>query len=103
MKKTVLAAAVAAVALLAAPAFAKHDKAMDATMMCRPSMTKEKPMAMMGEKGMVCKSMDKMMAGGHMGPDVKGMSAAQTDAAWRAWIEQAMQVQSATGTAGGNG
>jgi len=102
MKKTVLAVA-AAVALLAVPALAKHDKAMDATMLCRPAMTAEKPMAMMGTKGMTCKSMDTMMKNGHMGPDVKGMSAAQTDAAWRAWIEQAMQVQSATGTTGGNG
>jgi hypothetical protein len=101
MKKTVLAAA-AAVALLAVPALAKHDKA-TATMMCRPAAAGEKPMAMMGAKGMTCKSMAPMMAGGHMGPDVKGMTAAQTDAAWRAWIEQAMQVQSASGTAGGNG
>lgn len=102
MKKTILAAA-AAVALLAVPALAAMDKAMDATMMCRPAVAGEKPMAMMGTKGMVCKSMAKMMSGGHMGPDVKGMTAAQTDAAWRAWIEQMTQIQSASGTAGGNG
>jgi hypothetical protein len=102
MKKIVFAAA-AAVALLAAPALAKHDKAMDAQWMCRPAMSAEKPTAMMGAKGITCKSMDGMMKGGHMGPDVKGMSAAQTDAAWRAWVQDAMMIQSATGTAGGNG
>jgi hypothetical protein len=102
MKKIVLAAA-AAVALLAVPALAKHDKAMDATMMCRPAAAAEKPMAMMGTKGMTCKSMDTMMKGGHMGPTVTGMTAAQTDAAWRSWIQEQMLIQSASGTAGGNG
>ena len=101
MKKIVLGAAVA-VALLAVPALAKHNKAVDATMMCRPAMTTEKPMAMMGTKGMTCKSMDTMMKGGHMGPDVKGMSAAQTDAAWQKWVQDAIMIQSA-GTPGGNG
>jgi hypothetical protein len=97
MKKIILGAAVA-VALLAVPALAKHDKAMDATMLCRPAMATEKPMAMMGTKGMECKSMDAMMKGGHMGPKVAGMTAAQTDAAWRAWIQDAMMVP-----ASGNG
>ena len=101
MKKIVLGAAVA-VALLAVPALAKHNKAMDATMLCRPAMTAEKPMAMMGTKGMTCKSMDTMTKNGHMGPSVAGMTAAQTDAAWRAWIQEQMLIQSAT-TAGGNG
>ena len=102
MKKTVLAAAFASVALLAVPAFAKHDKAMEAQWMCRPAMSGEKPTAMMGSKGIECKNMPAM--GPAMGPKMKpGMTAEQMDAAWRAWLEQAMQIQSATGTAGGNG
>ncbi|HEY0384189.1 MAG TPA: hypothetical protein VGC72_18515 [Candidatus Elarobacter sp.] len=102
MTKTLLAAA-AAVVMFAAPALAKDamaKPAMEATMMCRPAMAGEKPTAMMGAKGVVCKSM-KMTP--HMGPDTKGMTAAQADAAWRAWLEQQMNIQSATGTAGGNG
>jgi hypothetical protein len=102
MTKTLLAAA-AAVVMFAAPALAKDamaKPAMEATMMCRPAMAGEKPTAMMGTKGVVCKSM-KMTP--HMGPDTKGMTAAQADAAWRAWLEQQMNIQSATGTAGGNG
>jgi hypothetical protein len=107
MKKIVLAAA-AAVALFGVPAFAMdsmsgpHNK-MDATMMCRPAAAGEKPTAMMGTKGIVCKSMSGMMKGGHMGPDVKGMSAAQTDAAWRKWVQDQILIQSSAGTAGGNG
>ncbi len=102
MKKTLLAAAAAVVMLggtaLAMDAMSKP--AMEATMMCRPAMKGEKPMAMMGTKGMECKAM-KMTP--HMGPKVTGMTAAQTDAAWRAWLEQTMLIQSASGTAGGNG
>ena len=105
MKRIVLAAA-AAVALFGAPALAMDSmmdhNAMDATMLCRPAAAGEKPTAMMGAKGIVCKPTSSMMKGRHMGPDTKGMSAAQTDAAWRKWIEDAMLIQSA-GTPGGNG
>ncbi len=39
-----------------------------------------------------------------MGPDLTGMTtAAQADAAWRNGSRRQMQIQSATGTAGGNG
>jgi hypothetical protein len=107
MKKTLLAAA-ATLMLLGAPAFAADPMsngeaakpAMEATMMCRPAMKGEKPMAMMGDKGMVCKSVKMTPT---MGPDTKGMTAAQADAAWRAWLTQQMNIQSATGTTGGNG
>jgi hypothetical protein len=107
LNKTLLAAA-AAVMMCGAPALAADTMtggamakpAMEATMMCRPAMKGEKPMAMMGDKGMVCKTM-KMTP--NMGPDTKGMTAAQADAAWRAWLTQMMQVQSASGTTGGNG
>ena len=104
MKKMVLAAALA-VAVITVPVLAVNAKhsAMNATMLCRPAVAGEKPMAMMGTKGMECKSMDSMMKNGHMGPDVKGMTAAQTDAAWQKWIQAAMLIQSNTGTAGGNG
>jgi len=44
---------------------------MDGTMMCRAAMTGEKPTAMMGSKGIVCKSMPKMMPA-KMGPDYEG-------------------------------
>ncbi len=104
MKKTLLAAA-AAVVLFGAPAFAMdkmHGGAMEASMMCRPAAAGEKPTAMMGAKGIVCKTMPKMDPK-HMGPKTTGMTQAQADAAWRAWIEQMMMIQSATGTTGGNG
>ncbi len=102
MTKTLLAAA-AAVVMFGGPALAMDamsKPAMEATMMCRPAMKGEKPTAMMGAKGVVCKAM-KMTP--HMGPDTKGMTQAQADAAWRAWLEQQMNIQSATGTTGGNG
>lgn len=103
MKKIVLGAA-AVLAFMAVPAFASPDMAMDASMMCRAAMPKEKPMAMMGTKGMVCKTMDtKMMMSPKMGPKVAGMDAAKTDAAWRAWVQEMLLIQSASGTAGGNG
>lgn len=104
MKKIVLAAALAVV-VIGVPVLAVNAKhsAMEATMLCRPAMASEKPMAMMGSKGMECKSMDSMMKNGHMGPNVKGMTGPQTDAAWQAWIQQQMLIQSNTGTAGGNG
>ncbi len=105
MKKTLFAAAVA-VAMFGVPALAmdkmSHGGAMDATMMCRPAAAGEKPTAMMGAKGIVCKTMPKMDPM-HMGPKTKGMTTAQADAAWRAWLEQMMQIQSASGTNGGNG
>jgi hypothetical protein len=100
MKRTLLGA-LAAMAMLGAPAFADDamakKPAMDATMMCRPAMTGEKPTAMMGTKGIVCKSMPKMAPGKMMGPDTKGMTPAQADEAWRKWLEQMMQVQSGNG------
>ena len=106
MKKAILAA-VAAGILLGAPALAidaaKSSKAMNATMLCRPSLTTEKPMAMMGDKGMVCKSMAKMMVNGHMGPDTKGMDAAATNAAWERWLQQSMLIQSYVGGGTGGG
>jgi hypothetical protein len=106
MKKIVLAAAVA-VAAFGVPAFAMDamsgaHNAKDATMLCRPAAGTEKPAAMMGTKGIVCKSMSSMMKGGHMGPVTTGMSAAQTDAAWRKWIQDAMLIQS-NQPVGGNG
>jgi len=99
MKRLVYVAAAAA-ALIAVPALAKHDKAMDATHMCRPAMTTEKPMAMMNTKGMVCKSMASMMTSAKVGPNIKGMTAPQVDAAWRAWLTQQVIVNA---TAGGGG
>lgn len=101
MKKTVLGVAAAAVLALAVPALAKHS-AMEAKWMCRPAMAGEKPTAMMGSKGIECKDMPAMTKA--MGPKMKpGMTAEQMDAAWRAWLEQQMLIQSATGTTGGNG
>jgi hypothetical protein len=92
MNKTLLAAA-AAVVILGAPALAMDAmmkaSPMDATMMCRPSTKAEKPEAMMGTKGMVCKSMDKTTSAM---PKTKGMDGAATDKAWRAWIQQAMTI-----------
>ena len=106
MKKTLFAAA-AAVVLFGGPALAADTMSggamakpsMEASMMCRPAMKGEKPTAMMGDKGIVCKTM-KMTP--HMGPDTKGMTAAQADAAWRAWLTQQMLIQFAN-PVGGNG
>jgi pyruvate kinase len=74
---------------------------MDATMLCRPVAKGEKPEAMMGTKGIVCKSLDKMMAGGHMGPNTKAMDKAATDKAWQEWLDQAMLVPAALGSGAG--
>jgi len=47
---------------------------------------------------MTCKKMGAMAM-----PDTKGKTAAEVDKMWRDFIQQAMLVPSATGTAGGNG
>jgi hypothetical protein len=98
MKRTLLATA-AAVLVLGAPAFAADSmmkaSPTDATMMCRPAMKGEKPEAMIGTKGIVCKPMDKMMAPGHMGPNTKAMDKAATDKAWQDWLDQAIVIPSA--------
>jgi len=84
MKRTLTLLAVCS-SLVAIPfaTFADSMSAMnmDATMMCRPAMASEKPTAMMGSKGIVCKAMPKMSMA-KMGPDTKGMDAAAADAAW---------------------
>jgi len=100
MKAIFLAAG--AVVALGVPALAMDAMAKPAmaTMMCRPALAGEKSTAMMGAKGVVCKNM-KMNP--HIGPDTKGMTQAQADAAWRAWLTEMMNIQSATGTTGGNG
>jgi hypothetical protein len=101
MKRLIYAAAAAAaLAAAAVPALAKHDKAMEAQWMCRPAMASEKPTAMMGTKGIECKSMDAMMASAKKGPNIKGMTAAQVDAAWRAWLTEQVVINA---TAGGGG
>jgi hypothetical protein len=102
MKRTLLGV-FAAVAIMGAPALAADDmtkkpnpETMEATMMCRPAMTGEKPTAMMGTKAVVCKPMAKMDSA-KMGPKTAGMTPAQADAAWRAWLEQAMMIPAAGG------
>jgi hypothetical protein len=72
---------------------------MEATMMCRPAMAKEKPNAMMGTHGLMCKMMGKMDPK-MMGPDVKGMDAAAEDAAWHKWITQMMAIPFGGGAGG---
>ena len=74
-------------ALAQAPAMAPP---MGATMMCRAAMTNEKPNAMMGSSGIVCKPMPKMDP--KMGPDTTGMSQAAAYAAWRQWLRVQMQI-----------
>jgi hypothetical protein len=103
MKRTLLGV-FAAVAIMGAPALAADDsmakkpnpEMMEATMMCRPAMTGEKPTAMMGTKGVVCKTMAKMDSK-KMGPKTAGMTVEQADAAWRAWLEQVMMIQNSGG------
>ncbi len=63
--------------------------AMAPTMMCRPAMGSEKATAMMGDKGIVCKSMAPMMKGGMMMvPDTKSAA----DKVWQSWLQQSMQI-----------
>ena len=99
MNKSLLAAA-AAVVILGAPVYAlgqmMKTSPLDATMMCRPATSKEKPQAMMGSKGMVCKSMAKMAM-----PNTKGMSKAATDKAWMDWINGAMLIPADLGPGSG--
>lgn len=97
MNKILLAAA-AAVVMLGAPALAKDTMTnpMDATLMCRPATKTEKPDAMMGSKGLVCKS----MAGMPM-PNTKGMDKAASDKAWQDWLDHAMLIPAALGTGAG--
>ena len=114
MTKSFLTAAFACAAL-AMPAVALADDAMSgnamshdatashtmATMICRPAAAGEKPTAMMmnGKTGLVCKAMDpaKMMKKGG-GPDLShALSADQVDAAWRQFIQQAIQIPGGTG------
>lgn len=104
-----------ACAALAMPGLALADDAMGgnamthdamaskkmATMICRPAAAGEKPTAMMmnGKTGLVCKAMDpvKMMKKGG-GPDLShALSADQVDAAWREFIQQAVQIPGGTG------
>jgi len=112
MMKGSIAAALACAALaMPATAFAddamgggamKHESAMAATMMCRKAAPNEKPTAMtMGENktGIVCKTMqpDMMMKKGS-GPKItSSMSAEQADAAWRAYIQQIVEIPGGTG------
>lgn len=95
--KTPLAALAICTALLALPATTSADVAMhgmkpvpmDATMLCRAALPHEKPTAMMGTKGIVCKSMAGMMKGGMMMvPDTKSAA----DKAWDHWLEQSLLV-----------
>ena len=104
-----------ACAALAMPGLALADDAMGgnamshdamapgkmATMVCRPAAAGEKPTAMMmnAKTGLVCKAMDpaKMMKKGG-GPDLShALSADQVDAAWRQYIQQAIQIPGGTG------
>lgn len=92
-----LAALAIGASLLVLPSTTSADVAMhgmkpvlmDATMLCRPAMAHEKPTAMMGTKGIVCKSMAGMMKGGMMMvPDTKSPA----DKAWEHWLEQSLLV-----------
>jgi hypothetical protein len=88
-------------AIFAADSMSNMSPAMDATMMCRAAMSGEKPSAMMGSKGIVCKSIPKMPMS-KMGPDTTGMNSAQAAAAWHRWLSLMMAVpETAGGGAGG--
>jgi hypothetical protein len=103
MKTTLTALAICS-GLVVLPAAIFADSAAPATgatMMCRPAIGSEKPSAMMGSKGIVCKAIPKMSMS-KMGPDTTGMSAAAARAAWRSWLSQMMSVpELAGGGAGG--
>jgi len=114
VKKSLISAAFACAAL-AMPGLAMADDAMGghdammakppakmATMVCRPAAPGEKPTAMMmgdAKTAIVCKTMNPMMMmkkGG--GPDLShALSADQVDAAWRAYIQQAVMIPGGTG------
>ena len=68
--------------------------------LCRDATSGEKPSAMMGSTGIVCKSMPRLPIS-KMGPNTAGMSGAAATAAWRSWLSQAMSVPEVLG--GGTG
>ena len=91
--------------MLATPLAAPADTAMapamapmkTTPMLCRPATASEKPTAMMGDKGLVCKSLAKMVKNGMMMvPDTKS----DGDKAWKDWLEQAMDIPTGFGTTG---
>ena len=114
MKKSFLVAAFACAAL-AMPGLALAEDAMNgnamshdamasgkmATMVCRPAAEGEKPTAMManGKTGLVCKTMNPaMMMKKGSGPNLShALSADQVDAAWRAFVQQAVMIPGGTG------
>jgi hypothetical protein len=79
---------------------ADTSPALVATMMCRAETTGEKPTAMMGSTGIVCKSMPRLPIS-KMGPNTTGMSGPATDAAWRRWLSQSMSVPQVLGGGAG--
>jgi hypothetical protein len=65
-----------------------------ATMLCRPAAQGEKPTAMMGSTGIVCKTMDKMMQNGMMMvPNTKSTS----DDTWKSWLNSTLLIPGGTG------
>jgi len=79
---------------------AEAAPALNATMMCRDATSGEKPSAMMGSTGIVCKSMPRLPIS-KMGPNTAGMSGAAATAAWRSWLSQAMSVPEVLGGGAG--
>jgi hypothetical protein len=68
-----------------------------ATMLCRPATQGEKPTAMMGSTGIVCKTMDKMMQNGMMMvPNTKSTS----DDNWKSWLNSALFIPVTPGGTG---
>jgi len=95
--------------MLATPLAAPADTAMapamapmkvsptDATLLCRPAAASEKPNAMLGERGLVCKSLAKMMKNGMMMvPDTKS----DADKAWDGWLSHALDIPMGFGGTG---
>jgi len=67
-----------------------------ASMVCRPAAAAEKPVAMSGSVGLLCKKMNVAVA--VKGPDISAArTAEEADRAWRDYIQSLLEVRSGDG------
>ena len=92
----VIATSAVALAQVAPNAASPDPHAQMASMICRPAAPSEKPVAMSGSVGLLCKKMDVAVA--MKGPDVSAArTAEQADLAWREYIKTLLVVRSGDG------
>ena len=92
----VIATSAVALAQVTPNAAAPDPHAQMASMLCRPAAPAEKPVAMKGSVGLLCKQMDVAVA--MKGPDLSAArTAEQADLAWRDYIKSLLVVRSGDG------